>query len=135
MQLTQELVERDLIILVIVAALVHGVYVSGEGVARNRATLDEHGITHVINCVGFLIPDYFAPDLVYKTLWLQDTPNEDITCVLYDCFDFIGAALEGGGRVLVHCSQGVSRSASVVISYLMWRHGGARGHLNPMVCS
>ena len=43
LQLTQELVVRDLIILEVVAALVHGVYVSGEGVARNRATLDEHG--------------------------------------------------------------------------------------------
>lgn len=49
--------------------IVDGVYVAGEGVARNRATLDEHGITHVINCNAFLIPNYFEPDLVYKTLW------------------------------------------------------------------
>ena len=105
--------------------IVPGIYVSGEGVAKNRATLDEHGITHVINCVGFVIPNYFEPDLVYKTMWLQDTPDEDISPVLYDCFDFIEeAAVTSNGRVLVHCSQGVSRSCSVVISYLMWRDGG-----------
>jgi hypothetical protein len=49
--------------------IVDGVYVAGEGVARNRATLDAHGITHVINCNAFIIPNYFEPDLVYKTLW------------------------------------------------------------------
>ena len=100
-----------------------GLYVAGEAAAKNRATLDEHGITHVINCNAFIIPNYFEPDLSYKSLWLQDTPGEDISCVFFDCFDFIRAAHRDGGRVLVHCSQGVSRSASVVISYLMWRDG------------
>lgn len=32
-------------------------------------------------------------------------------------------SLAAGGRLLVHCSQGVSRSASIVIAYLMWRDG------------
>ncbi|PQQ12359.1 protein-tyrosine-phosphatase MKP1 isoform X2 [Prunus yedoensis var. nudiflora] len=30
---------------------------------------------------------------------------------------------EQGGRVFVHCCQGVSRSTSLVIAYLMWREG------------
>ena len=31
------------------------------------------------------------------------------------------AARNEGGKVLVHCSQGVSRSAALLIGYLMWR--------------
>ena len=86
--------------------IVPGVYVSGEGVAKNRATLDEHGITHVINCVGFVIPNYFEPDLVYKTMWLQDTPDEDISPAVRLLRLHRGGRRFGRRRVLVHCSQG-----------------------------
>ena len=113
--------------------IVDGVYVSGEAVARDRAVLDACGITHVINCNAFVIPNYHerppsaaadtppALPLRYKTLWLQDAPGEDVASVLFDCFDFIRDCVDSGGRVLVHCSQGVSRSVSVVVGYLMWR--------------
>lgn len=113
--------------------IVDGVYVSGEAVARDRAVLDACGITHVINCNAFVIPNYHerppsaaadtppALPLRYKTLWLQDAPGEDVASVLFDCFDFIRDCVDSGGRVLVHCSQGVSRSVSVVVGFLMWR--------------
>ena len=51
---------------------------------------------------------------------LQDNTSEDITCVLYDVFDFIEEVRKSNGRVFVHCSHGVSRSASLVIAYLIW---------------
>ncbi|KAJ6833398.1 protein-tyrosine-phosphatase MKP1 isoform X1 [Iris pallida] len=118
------------------------VYLGGESVARNRDILRLHGITHVLNCVGSVCPEYFKSDLVYKTLWLQDSPSEDITSILYDVFDYFEDVRGQGGRVLVHCCQGVSRSASLVIAYLMWREGrsfddafqlvrAARGIANP----
>lgn len=55
-------------------------------------------------------------------------------------------SLAAGGRLLVHCSQGVSRSASLVIAYLMWRDGkeyeetfrrvkAVRGIANPNMAS
>ncbi|KAK9802036.1 hypothetical protein WJX73_004821, partial [Symbiochloris irregularis] len=36
-------------------------------------------------------------------------------------------ALKEGGRVLVHCSQGVSRSASFAIAHVLWRTGDSSG--------
>ncbi|CAI9773979.1 unnamed protein product [Fraxinus pennsylvanica] len=99
------------------------IYLGGDTVARDREILKQHGITHILNCVGFVCPEYFKADFVYKTLWLQDSPSEDITSILYDVFDYFEYVREQGGRVFVHCCQGVSRSTSLVIAYLMWREG------------
>ncbi|KAF5742648.1 Mitogen-activated protein kinase phosphatase 1 [Tripterygium wilfordii] len=99
------------------------VYLGGDAVAKDREILKQNGITHVLNCVGFVCPEYFKADLVYRTLWLQDSPSEDITSILYDVFDYFEDVREQGGRVFVHCCQGVSRSTSLVIAYLMWREG------------
>eukprot|EP00191_Tetraselmis_sp_GSL018_P014942 CAMPEP_0177581128 /NCGR_PEP_ID=MMETSP0419_2-20121207/1971_1 /TAXON_ID=582737 /ORGANISM="Tetraselmis sp., Strain GSL018" /LENGTH=241 /DNA_ID=CAMNT_0019070127 /DNA_START=725 /DNA_END=1447 /DNA_ORIENTATION=- len=98
-----------------------GLYLGSEAVAKSRELLERSNITHVVNCVGFVYPNYFEGELTYKTLFLQDTPAEDITSVLYDVFDFIEEARGGGGSVFVHCSQGVSRSATIVIAFLMWK--------------
>ncbi|RDX75428.1 Protein-tyrosine-phosphatase MKP1, partial [Mucuna pruriens] len=99
------------------------VYLGGDAVAKDRDILKQNGITHVLNCVGFVCPEYFQADFVYRTLWLQDSPSEDITSILYDVFDYFEDVREQGGRVFVHCCQGVSRSTSLVIAYLMWREG------------
>lgn len=120
------------------------IYLGSDAVAKNREVLRKNGITHVLNCVGFVCPEYFKTDLVYKTLWLQDSPCEDITSILYDVFDYFEEVREQDGRVLVHCCQGVSRSTSLVIAYLMWRKGqsfedafqyvkAARGITNPNI--
>lgn len=99
------------------------IYLGGDAVARDKDILKQNGITHVLNCVGFVCPEYFKSDFVYRTLWLQDSPSEDITSILYDVFDYFEDVREQHGRVFVHCCQGVSRSTSLVIAYLMWREG------------
>ncbi|KAL7093802.1 hypothetical protein ACP275_11G062100 [Erythranthe tilingii] len=120
------------------------VYLGSDAIAKDREILRQNRITHVLNCVGFVCPEYFKNDLVYKTLWLQDCPSEDITSILYDVFDYFEDVLEQGGRVFVHCCQGVSRSTSLVIAYLMWKERqsfddafqhvkAARGVTNPNV--
>ncbi|XP_051122048.1 protein-tyrosine-phosphatase MKP1-like [Andrographis paniculata] len=120
------------------------IYLGSDAIAKDREILRRNGITHVLNCVGFSCPEYFKNDLVYKTLWLQDCPTEDITSIFYDVFDYFEDVRLQGGRVFVHCCQGVSRSTSLVIAYLMWKERqsfddafqhvkSARGVTNPNV--
>lgn len=60
----------------------------------------------------------FVPPQYLKLPWTHN--QEDIQTYFNDAFAFIGKALQEGSGVLVHCKQGLSRSASLVIAYVMW---------------
>ena len=42
-------------------------------------------------------------------------------CVLYPVIELVEECREKGGRVLIHCQQGVSRSCVLCIAYVMWQ--------------
>ena len=48
-----------------------GLCIAGDYVARSVDVLRAHGITHIVNCVGFLYQEYWRPEMAYKTLYLQ----------------------------------------------------------------
>eukprot|EP01095_Lingulamoeba_sp_RSL-Kostka_P007263 TRINITY_DN2298_c1_g1_i3.p1 TRINITY_DN2298_c1_g1~~TRINITY_DN2298_c1_g1_i3.p1 ORF type:complete len:180 (+),score=76.85 TRINITY_DN2298_c1_g1_i3:163-702(+) len=52
-----------------------------------------------------------------------DASSFDIKPHFIDCFEYIESNRKKGNPVLVHCMAGVSRSATVVIGYLMNNHG------------
>ena len=54
---------------------------------------------------------------------LADSCIEAIIPKIKETKDFIDGCLRGGGRVLVHCNDGMSRSASLVIAYIMQTYG------------
>lgn len=97
-------------------------FVGSRTVAQKLSTLHHCGITHILNCVGFACIENFPNDFCYRTLWLEDSPGEDLTCILYDVFDFIEEVREQEDcRLFLHCCQGISRSVALVIAYLMWK--------------
>ncbi|GLJ08375.1 hypothetical protein SUGI_0087500 [Cryptomeria japonica] len=97
-------------------------FLGSRTVAQKLSTLHYCRITHILNCVGSICPESFPNDFSYRTLWLEDKPNEDLTCILYDVFDYIEEIQrQSGSRLFLHCCQGVSRSVALVIAYLMWK--------------
>ena len=94
-------------------------YIGGQIVASDRALLHQHGITHVVNACGAVCDNYFPEDFSYYRLYLQDKGSEDVLCILYEVYHFIAAARASGGKTLIHCQQGVSRSTVLGIGYLM----------------
>ena len=54
---------------------------------------------------------------------LADNCLETIIPKIKETKDFIDRCFAAGGKVLVHCNDGMSRSASLVIAYLMQKYG------------
>ena len=58
----------------------------------------------------------------YLSFYLKDHVLENIECIFYECIKFIENVKEKGGRVLVHCIQGISRSVTLVMAYLIYKN-------------
>ncbi|KAH8584754.1 dual specificity phosphatase [Cryptosporidium sp. chipmunk genotype I] len=98
-------------------------YLGGYQVACDWKKLEENKITHIINVSGDTCMNIFQDKLEYKTYYVLDTPQESIEGVLYDSIEWIDAKFRESNenRIYVHCQEGVSRSSSIVIGYLMWK--------------
>ncbi|KAK6483168.1 dual specificity protein phosphatase 19-like [Huso huso] len=92
--------------------------IASQDVAQDFETLKKFKVSHVLN-VAYGVENTFPEQFVYKAISILDLPDTDITSFFQDCFRFIEKAKAQNGVVLVHCNAGVSRSASIVIGYLM----------------
>jgi len=82
--------------------------------------LKEDGITCILNVS--LSNYHQRPHLRYWRIQIADEPEVDILSLLPEACKAIDDGINCGG-ILVHCDAGVSRSASFVIGYLIWKRG------------
>jgi len=99
--------------------------------AMNIEGLKRIGITHVLNVANDCpVPHGQYQAAGIRPLHLQIEDCDDVTIAPYTAqgVPFMQQAISTGGKVFVHCRYGVSRSAMMVIAYLMqFGSDGARG--------
>ncbi|XP_067011290.1 serine/threonine/tyrosine-interacting protein [Anabrus simplex] len=92
-----------------------------------KEILLNHGITHIV-CVRqsieahFIRPN-FKDTFRYLELDIADTVTENIIQHFPKVRAFINESLENGGKTLVHGNAGISRSAALVLAYIMEKYG------------
>ena len=97
-------------------------YISSYNATKNLELLEKNKITHIINCAADFCENVFEQEnkFTYLSFYLKDHVLENIECIFYECIKFIESVKEKGGRVLVHCIQGISRSVSIVMAYIIF---------------
>ncbi|KHN84655.1 Dual specificity protein phosphatase 14 [Toxocara canis] len=100
-----------------ITEIVPGLFICGV-IELNAENMAKHQITHIINATDE-VPNLRSLGNIQRCkLWLEDTPQTYIYPHLELQSDQIEALLSDGGKVLVHCVAGVSRSASICLAYL-----------------
>lgn len=79
-------------------------------------------INLIINCTNEL-PNVSIPKVDTMKISIDDVPTANIGRHFDRCADQIKRNRESGGRTLVHCMAGISRSSSICIAYLMKHEG------------
>ena len=81
--------------------------------------LSKMGITHILNVAKECSHDNDVQNIIVKKFDIVDHSDSDIHSIFDEAHKFINECLESKGKILIHCQQGISRSTTVLISYLM----------------
>ncbi|CAE7366367.1 DSPTP1B [Symbiodinium natans] len=95
-------------------------FLGGQLAASSLEGLQQLGITHIMNCCE-RVPCKFRSRITYKVVAVMDTKSSDIREFIPEALAFIDEVVANGGKILVHCMVGASRSVALVLAWLVAR--------------
>lgn len=98
------------------------IFIGNQKSSTDLVVLQNYDITHIINCASTDCPSLHS-SINYYNIPISDDMASSITPYLSDTCKFIKNSIENGRKVLVHCEEGRSRSASIIIAYLIFEKG------------
>ncbi|CAF3784668.1 unnamed protein product [Rotaria socialis] len=100
----------------------------GSAMCRNETVIAMLNITHIMSFSEYNENEIKSTNITTLHWQLSDSRSTNLLSVFPSAIAWISKAInDENGTVLVHCDQGVSRSASVVIAYLL--------HSNTNLCT
>ena len=99
--------------------VIEGLALGSLRTTHNKTAIAQLGVTHVLSCGRNLKTPSFPGHISHLVLEVEDTEEENMHPHFIKAIQFIDSAISRKGLCLVHCFAGVSRSATVVVSYLM----------------
>ena len=101
-----------------ISQVTENIYLGNIYDAFNQRNLEDLGIKKVLSLISDPQLLMYPKEIEHKLIKINDLPRENIIKYFGECLLFI----EGDKKVLVHCMAGASRSATIVIAFLMWDH-------------
>jgi len=96
------------------------IYLGSSHTARSVPYLKQNNIRAILTCADDVkLPAEVIDHVLYLHLMIKDSSQFDITPFFEQAHKFIAQCVTLGLNILIHCSAGVSRSATIVISYLL----------------
>ncbi|KAJ3428392.1 dual specificity protein phosphatase [Anaeramoeba flamelloides] len=99
--------------------IIPNLYQGSIKIARDKNLLEEYQITHIINMSHH--DNEFPNDFEYLHCFHWDSFSDLIIQDFVNIYEFITEALSLDTRVLVHCTEGISRSGAAMVSFIMKR--------------
>ena len=98
--------------------IINGLFLGSISSCYDIEELKRNGITHIVSVIAGFIPP-FPDDFKYLVINALDNENNNLFDNFKDSNKFIDDALNNNGKVLVHCMAGRSRSATILLSYII----------------
>lgn len=94
------------------------IYIGNDSSSSNKEYMKSIGITHVIR-IGINLKDHYLDEFLYFTISENDTLEDNLYPYFIPTYNFIENVKKIDGKLLIYCYLGVSRSVTLLCSYIM----------------